>query len=148
MARSVSGDGVIVGMTLGWSEQGAEFAEAFGAEPEPRPLASLFAIEEAGVDQQREVMADGGLTAIERVGEIAGAHLAGGGGGDDRDEAETDGVGERFERGGEFGRLAVGERIPADRAAARGGVSGAVAASVGGRTAASMFVSTFIDSRR
>ena len=66
------------------------------------------------------MVADGGLRAVERFVEIARARLAGGG--DDRDEPQAGGVGERLEQAGELDGLVLTHRCREERRAAQHGV--------------------------
>lgn len=55
-------------------EEVAEFIECFVDDRVVGPFAALFAGEESGVDKFFQMMADGGLTDIEDVDEVARTH--------------------------------------------------------------------------
>ena len=65
------------------------------------PAALLLAREQAGVDELLHVVADGGLTDAERLGEIACADRLATLSGDVGEEPEPRGVGQRLEQGGD-----------------------------------------------
>lgn len=82
-----------------------------GSYPEPGPFSALFPGDEAGVDEQREMMADGGLAAIERFVEVAGAHLAFRHRGYEAEQAESHRVGQCLECRGQLLGFRHGERF-------------------------------------
>ena len=81
------------------------------------PAALLLAREQAGVDELLHVVADGGLTDAERLGEVARADRLAALGGYVGEEPEACGVGQRLEQGGDpFGVDGV-DRARGQRAA-------------------------------
>ena len=92
------------------------------------PGAVLAAGDQTGLAQHLEVVADRRLALADRRGEVAGARLAGRGGGDDAEQPQAHRVGQRLERLGQAlgGRRRPGRRCRAARsrrrrAAGRGG---------------------------
>src|SRR4029079_988377 len=99
------------------AEYGAERVEAFrhGRVPDPQP--ALLTGDEAGVDEDLHVMTDGRLRAAGRLDEIARADLIVGGG-DERQEAKPDRIGEGGERLRQQFGLVLVEAVGANRGAA------------------------------
>lgn len=64
----------------------AQFGEPPATESEPRPFAALFAVDQAGLDEQGEVVAHRRLGALDQRGEVTRADFAVGSAGDDRNE--------------------------------------------------------------
>lgn len=88
-----------------------------GRNGEPGPLAALFPGDEPRRRQHREVMADGGLAAIERLVEVTGAHLSPGIRGDQAEQPEPHRIGERLESGGPIAGDVDRDRFVGDRGA-------------------------------
>jgi hypothetical protein len=113
------------------AEGGAECLEAFRDDAVPDPQGAFVAGDEAGVDEDLHVVADGGLGAAGGFDEVACAHLAVGRRGDARQHAQPGGVGQGGERPGECLGLILVQDVGGDRYTAqllvdrRGGGSGA-----------------------
>ena len=90
----------------------AEHREALGHDLVPGPPPPLLAGDEAGVDEHRHVVGDGGLGAAERLHQVAGADLTGLGRGDHRQQTQTGGIGQDLEDAGQVVGLGLVERRP------------------------------------
>ena len=62
---------------------------------------------------------DGGLRAADRLDEVAGAHLTGLGRGQEGQDAEPGGIGQRGEAAGQLGGVGFAQRRRTDRRATR-----------------------------
>jgi hypothetical protein len=117
--------------SAGLAEGGAECLEAFRDDAVPDPQGAFLAGDEAGVDEDLHVVADGGLGAAGGFYEVAGTHFAIGRGCDVREHAEPGRVGECGEGASQRLGLVVVEDVGGDRCAAelfvdrRGGGTGA-----------------------
>ena len=101
------------------SERSGKGAETLVLDSVERPLASLFASDEAGLDQDFHVVGNGALAESDGRGEVADAGLAARSGRDHGDQSHSGRVPESLEPGGELlGRLRV-EDAPRHRGAAR-----------------------------
>ena len=102
----------------------ARSASAPGVHPVVDPDAALLAVEQAGLVQHLEVVADRRLRQVERVLQVADAGLAVGVRGDQGQQPQPDRVGERLEqRRDPLGLVGV-ERLAGQRRAARDGLDG------------------------
>ena len=73
----------------------------------PGPLSSLLSFEEARLDEDGEVVANGGLTSSDWLGEVAEADFAFGVVGDEAQEPKSNWIGQHLE-GGSQGLCFVG----------------------------------------
>ena len=80
------------------AEQRRQVASALGVDAVEDPDAALLAVEQAGLVQHLEVVADGRLGEVEGVVEVADAGLAVRVRGDQREQPQPDRVGERLEQ--------------------------------------------------
>ena len=80
------------------AEQRAQVGERVAADAVVDPDAALLAVEQAGLVQHLEVVADRRLGQVEGVVEVADARLAAVVGGDQREQPQPDRVGERLEQ--------------------------------------------------
>ncbi len=86
--------------------------EWFFADAEVRPAPSLFALDEAGLEKDFQVVADGWLAEPERLGEVADARLVVRLCLDQAEEPEPCGIGDRFQGLGEpFGVVGLDRRL-------------------------------------
>ena len=104
----------------GLGEQLTKRGELLAEHAEVGPASALLALDESGVEQHLEVVADGRLRQPERLGEVADARLALGLGLDEAEDAEPCGVGEHPERAGEVLGIVRVERAGQQRRARRG----------------------------
>lgn len=107
--RWAGGCGLVAGGAVsGWAvaegaagaEELFEYVEGFLVDAVPAPGTAAFADEDAGLDEDFEVVAEAGLGHVELVGEVAEAGFAAGGLADEADELHSDGVGEGLEQAG------------------------------------------------
>ena len=89
------------------SEKGVHVGDPGFVHRKPRPLASLFALEDAYLHQLGQVMADRRLRSADECRQVAGARLAAGC--DDADEAQSDRVGEGLQDHGHRRCLALAD---------------------------------------
>src|SRR5579859_2196054 len=97
----------------GWraADQRAEAGEGLGAGAVEDPDPALVALEQAGVVQHLEVMADRRLGQVERAGQVADAGLAPGVARDQRHQAQPHRVGKRLQQGSDEAGLLGRERL-------------------------------------
>jgi arsenite methyltransferase len=100
------------------AEDGGEGVHGGRDEGVVGPDAALVAGEDPGVDEDFEVVGNGGLGQAEGFGEVADAGFAVFMGADHRDQSEPRRVGQGFEQPGELVGLAGGDRLAQQRGAA------------------------------
>jgi hypothetical protein len=94
----------------------AQLFQAFGDDPIPHPRAPSISLDEPGLVENLEVVADGWLRLADRFDEVARADLAFGC--DEREDAQPHGVTESRECGGELLGVAFFQRRVENRRAA------------------------------
>ncbi len=103
------------------AEDVSQRGERLGHDAVVGPAAAALALDEAGVEEHLEVVADGRLAEAERLGEVADAGLAVGLGLDQAQQPQPRGVGDRLQRLRELVGFLLVERPLQERRAGRGG---------------------------
>ena len=102
-----------------YAEQRAQRRERFFADAEVGPAAALLALDQAGLQQHLQVVADGRLAEAERLGQVADAGLAAGLGLDQAQQPQPRRVGDHLQRRGELLRVVCRRAAPAGAAGRR-----------------------------
>jgi len=106
------------------ADESAEAGQLFGPGPVVDPDAALLAVQQPGLVQDLQVMADRRLGQVERVVEVADAGLAAGVGGHQGHQPQPYRLGERLQQRGNLLGLGLGQRPGRQRRAAHRRVSG------------------------
>src|SRR6185312_10905369 len=101
-------------------EQRAETRERVGQHPVVHPRPASLAVDQSGLAQHPQVMADRRLRDVERAGQVAHAGLAAGERGDQREQPQPHRIRQRLEHPGQRLRVIFGQRFAHHRRAARG----------------------------
>ena len=97
-----------------------QHSDAITLDGEPCPLATLFPGEQAGLGEQREMVAHGGLAAIEHLRKVTAAHRSIRSVRDEAQYPKPNRVREEFEAIGEFFSLMGLDRFNENRFTTRG----------------------------
>jgi hypothetical protein len=100
------------------AQDGPDLGQPFGNDAEPGPASVLATLEQAGIDELREMVRHRRLRLPHRPDEVARAHLAISRRRDHREQTEPCRIGERLEHRGQIDGLVLGQDARTDGTAA------------------------------